>query len=485
MRLAFRWMLLCYATRGEATVRAFGSTPLLKCMRASRAMVAKTTSQGPETRRPLVVVLTGPTAVGKSSVAAKLCEKMGGLVVSADSVQAYTGVMIGANKPTMEERQKTPHLLVDIVNADTDYNAAEWHRDALYSIHLLTGMPYDDDETDPDNVKYRRAEIRKAITQARRNELSSGTSFVPIVTGGTMMYTQWLVDGRPDACRPTKEAMAKAQRIVDDLRHTMSWEGSVEKISDDLGSPYREKIGKLFENDWYRLRRCLEVAYSTPSDGAAFTGVKTGELESYGFDVRCFFLCPTDRMSHYAVVDRRCERMLVNGLVRETVEFPLSDMVQKAIGYRQVLEYLNRDHAREKDEAAFDEFIGNFQSATRRYAKRQMQWYRKDSNFVFVPVDVTQGGSEATSEVAANAIMYHVGLSRAEYDKQRKQPETDNAKTRRINESQGKGMKLFKSQREILTKGSDALNRVLADADDCHSQYISNKLQKQTKKRTH
>ena len=79
----------------------------------------------------LVVVIAGPTGVGKSEIAAKLCTECQGMIVSADSVQVYRGVQIGANKPTKEERAEVPHLLVDMVDASDQYNAADWRRDAL------------------------------------------------------------------------------------------------------------------------------------------------------------------------------------------------------------------------------------------------------------------------------------------------------------------------------------------------------------------
>ena len=105
--------------------------------------------QTSEDNSKLVVVVAGPTAVGKSDVAAKLCASLGGLIVSADSVQAYRGVQIGANKPTQEERSETPHLLVDVVDSSHDnYNAAEWQRDALHVIATLLDTQNDDNAQD-------------------------------------------------------------------------------------------------------------------------------------------------------------------------------------------------------------------------------------------------------------------------------------------------------------------------------------------------
>ena len=85
-------------------------------------------------QRPQILIIAGPTGVGKSDVAAILCQEKHGMIVSADSVQTYRGVQIGANKPSLEERQETPHFLIDVVNANETYNAAEWRTDALYTM---------------------------------------------------------------------------------------------------------------------------------------------------------------------------------------------------------------------------------------------------------------------------------------------------------------------------------------------------------------
>ena len=86
---------------------------------------------------PIVVVIAGPTAAGKSDVAAQLCVQQKGMIVSADSVQAYRGVQIGANKPSLEERKETPHILIDVADHVENYNAAEWREDAIYCIRTL------------------------------------------------------------------------------------------------------------------------------------------------------------------------------------------------------------------------------------------------------------------------------------------------------------------------------------------------------------
>jgi IPP transferase len=208
---------------------------------------------------PKVIIIAGPTATGKSDVAAIICRLMNGIVVSADSVQVYQKVQIGANKPTPEELQRTPHILLNLVNHTTPYtySAAEWRRDAIFTIHQLLGnattsssnttsemirneMEMLSEQTLLEDLK-RQEDILSTIKEAKKvkekldrnirlesstdsNDCSNSdactatenpsSSYLPIVVGGTMMYLQWLVHGRPDAIRPTESALRQAKEFI-------------------------------------------------------------------------------------------------------------------------------------------------------------------------------------------------------------------------------------------------------------------------------
>ncbi|KAL7527631.1 hypothetical protein ACHAXR_002049, partial [Thalassiosira sp. AJA248-18] len=375
--------------------------------------------------RPLVIVLAGPTAVGKSDVAAELCSpamaadiissqgrhqqqsssfnrqnsnevgitksavvanNIRGHVVSADSVQAYRGVDIGANKPTLEEMKRTPHHLVNVVDPPTDpakaasYNAADWMKDASYVIRQLTSFHNEDDNdvedergestVDHDEL-LRRQSIEKVLSQSLGETNSSNDTtatytkpiILPVVVGGTMMYLQWLVHGRPDAIRPTDEAVDRAASKIDEFReeeaaNSMAVKKAIDHVDESsergdattteegaseddiaawnaasahvssLGPVFAQRVDKLPGRDWYRLRRLLEVAYTIASkkktatkDAAAdrseeeilqnltekevYTGIRSGSLPDLGYDIRCFFLCPDERMTHFHTVDQR------------------------------------------------------------------------------------------------------------------------------------------------------------------------------------
>jgi tRNA dimethylallyltransferase len=453
---------------------------------SSNAASAK--PQAPSSK--LVVILAGPTGVGKSDVAARICASHKGIIVSADSVQAYRGVQIGANKPDAAELKETPHILVNVADHTENYNAADWRHDALYSIQYLATQPDDslvERGEDPIEMK-RQGEIGASIDEARElKQYSADEPLLPVVVGGTMMYLQWLVHGKPDALRPSEEALRKAGETMTDYQPKDDWEGAVLFVG-SLGPAFASQITKLCGKDWYRLRRILEMAYTVQEKKddslieQLYSGLREGGLASLGYDVRCFFLCPDDRMQHTKVVDRRCEDMIRRGLLQETSDLVLSGslpaMAAKAIGYRQTLDYLEREGAKDQDEDAFQEYLDQFTTATRRYCKKQMQWFRRDEEFVFVPVALSKDKPERVLSTA-NEIERMIKLSRDDFECERLLDTSSSALARIANEAQGKKMKTYRFERHILKRNSKELEAALKVADEC-----SNRLQAKKPRRT-
>lgn len=516
-----------------------------RSIESSSLVAAGSVNDHRQQHSPLVIVIAGPTAVGKSDVASKLCSSSVasdittttascGHIVSADSVQAYRGVDIGANKPTAEELACTPHHLVNVVDPPTDpnkaasYNAADWLRDASYIIRELTlsdknkndddniGLDDNDDTQDFDEeASLRRQSIDAYLKQTIDNSSNkeSRSPILPVVVGGTMMYLNWFVHGRPDATRSTKAAVERAATKVDSFREfqnsdggddeelealdASAWRAASSYVS-SLGPVFQQRVGKLPGKDWYRLRRLLEVAYTISSEkmkqgddtnkteecvlnqlteAEVYTGTRSGSLKDQGYDVRCFFLCPSERMEHFKTVDQRCEQMLQRGLLKETATLyvkgllPDDSQVTRAIGYRQALEYLQRKEATNDDHDSLANFIDNFATATRQYAKKQMQWFRRDNNFVFVPVNMDLKKEERTIETA-RIITDMCKLSAAEFEAELKASDEYgnvplSAKIKTENELQGKKMKFFTSKRHILSEGSDEFLSLLKEADEC------------------
>jgi tRNA dimethylallyltransferase len=180
-------------------------------------------------------------------------------------------------------------------------------------------------------------------------------------------------------------------------------------------------------------------------------------------------------MKHTEVVDRRCEDMVIGGLLIETADLQLSgqlpDMAARAIGYRQTLDYLQRENVAENDHDALNAYLNDFTTATRRYAKKQMQWFRKDGSFAFVPVPISQVKQDRLSQ-AAETIERMCSMGRDEYEKELLSRGEDGTlskseQTKRANEDQGKKMKFYKFQRYVITSGSEAFRDAMEQADEC------------------
>lgn len=276
---------------------------------------------------PLLIAVVGPTAAGKSALALRLALAHGGEIVSCDSLQVYRGLDVGSAKPTAEERRQVPHHLVDVVDPDEAFSAADYAR-------------------------------RGRATLASLSE----RAVMPWVVGGTGLYLRALLHGlfegppRDDALRARVERMA--DRHGEARLHR--WLARV-----DPGSAAR-----IEPADRVRVVRALEVFHKT---GRPLSGHhRAGAEPLRGFDVRLVGLAPS-RESLRGAVEARTERMLAGGLVEETrglVERYGPELRPlQSIGYRQavaiVLGTLSVDEARR-----------DIVKETMRYAKRQMTWFR-------------------------------------------------------------------------------------------------------------
>lgn len=142
----------------------------------------------------------------------------------------------------------------------------------------------------------------------------------------------------------------------------------------------------------------------------------------------------------------------------------LPDMAARAIGYRQTLDYLSKPSRDGTESEDFDSYINDFTTATRRYAKKQMSWFRKDKDFMFIPVSLSAPKATRVKE-AADMMKNYCHMSRDDYEKELYALDSCSSIAKKRNEEQGKQMKLYQLERHILKKGSK-------DYDDCLSQAI-------------
>ena len=292
-----------------------------------------------EPEAPVLVIVLGPTAVGKSRVAVDLALRFGGEVISGDSIQVYRGFDIGTDKTRPEDRRGVPHHLIDVVGPEIQYTAADFVRDAL---------------------------------DAARGIAARGR--LPIVAGGTGLYIKALIDGlfpdagRDPAVRAALEAEAEGQGLDVLFRR-------LEAVDPDYARKVRSR-------DRVRIIRALEVHVTTGrpisehfretrSPIAGRTVVRLGlKLEREA-------LCRR--------IDARVERMFARGLVEEVRGLlergvPETAPPFRALGYSHVLRLLRGEIGRE-------EAVALTKTDTRQYAKRQMTWFRKMADVVWFSPD--------------------------------------------------------------------------------------------------
>jgi len=349
-----------------------------------------------------VIIISGATSVGKSTVARELCKNINAEIVLADSVQIYKYMDVGSNKPSNDEMNEIPHHMVDICEPNDSYSGGDF-------------------------VKQAAPIIMDILKRGK----------VPVIVGGSTMWIQWLVHGMPDAPKAENIDMNKAEELIGHYEKSGEWKSAV-----DIVSMYdKTRVEKLGENDWYRLRRYLEVALAVRRlkgkdvniDSASNDGysedelIVTGDRVSVlpGIDIRAFFVSE-DREHLYRWIDSRCESMITAGLFEEVTDILLrgkllpDSIASKAIGYRQTIDYLCREDNTPDDAASFQNFVNKFSSATRNYAKRQLLWYRKDSEFLWL--EMTRPGPSLKNsddikpyQTVMNEIMHWCSMPYKQY----------------------------------------------------------------------
>ncbi|KAL1821523.1 hypothetical protein DCAR_0417943 [Daucus carota subsp. sativus] len=324
--------------------------------------------------KPKVIVISGPTGAGKSRLALELAKRLNGEIVSADSVQVYRGLDVGSAKPSLSDREEVKHHLIDIMDPSEDYSVGQFYEEAR---------------------------------NATKEILESGR--VPIVTGGTGLYLRWYVYGKPDVPKSSPETVAEVQAEISDLERVGDWDAAVQLVVQAGDSSAQS----LPANDWYRIRRKLEIIKSSGSPPSAFhvpydsfreqpnspnvddfrssASLKNESLgsrspEDLDYDFSCFFLS-SPRMDLYRSIDFRCEDMVSgsDGILSEAKRLldlglqPNSNSATRAIGYRNAMEYLL--HCKEQGGSStrdFYAFLSGFQKASRNFAKRQLTWFRNE-----------------------------------------------------------------------------------------------------------
>lgn len=291
-----------------------------------------------ESKIPIIAVV-GPTASGKTSLAVELCKRYGAEAVSCDSMQIYKGMDIATAKPTVDEMQGIPHHLIGFAEPDEPFSVAKYCELAKAAIYDING-------------------------RGKRT----------VLVGGTGLYYSSLTDNIEFLPDETDFEYRKK------LKERAEKEG-VQVLLDELRRIDPETAESLHINNVGRIMRALEIYHTTGK-----TKTMQNELsrkEPTPFDVVTVCLDARNRQYLYDRINKRVDIMLETGLLDEAKRFfesPLGTTARQAIGYKELDPYF-------KGEKSLDECIENLKMQTRRYAKRQLTWFRRDDRIKFVYID--------------------------------------------------------------------------------------------------
>lgn len=280
---------------------------------------------------PLLVVV-GPTAVGKTKISLALAQRLNGEIISADSVQVYRYLDVGSAKPTLQERQGIPHHLIDLVDPDVNFTVYDYQQRAQRVIQVIE----------------------------RRGKL-------PILTGGTGLYIQAVLDGYHFSSGKTNPLIRK--RLTEEL--VLKGKEHLYQLLQQIDPLTAEKV---HPNDLRRIQRALEFFYLTGEpisrqrERTRIQKKNLYRLTMVGLTMK--------RSCLYERINRRAEQMLQKGLLSEVRQllaqgYEGSLKSLQSLGYYHLIRYL-------EGKWNWETAISTFKRDTRRYAKRQLTWFRAD-----------------------------------------------------------------------------------------------------------
>ncbi|HEX2926593.1 MAG TPA: tRNA (adenosine(37)-N6)-dimethylallyltransferase MiaA [Ruminiclostridium sp.] len=299
-----------------------------------------------------VIVIVGPTASGKTNLSIELAKRLNGEIISADSMQIYKYMDIGTAKPTKEEMQGVKHYMIDEVPPSEDFNVVRFKELAEKYIETI---------------------------------LEKGKQ--PIVAGGTGLYVSSLINN------------------INFSETESDWElrKSLKKEAEELGPEHLHRklqeidpdsAEKIHPNNIKRVIRALEVYYQTCKPISYHNEVSRNIPSKYEFILIGLTM---DRQALYDRINRRVDIMVQNGLVAEVkklVDLGYSDSIisMQGIGYKEILTYLN-------NECTLEEAIENIKQGTRRYAKRQITWFKRINGIKWFNVDNYGNNISVTDDI--------------------------------------------------------------------------------------
>lgn len=286
--------------------------------------------------KPKVIVLCGPTASGKTSLSIELAKKINGEIISCDSMQIYKDMDIGTAKPTEQEKQGIKHYLLDFLSPEVRYSVADYKKDAEKAIEEI--------------LKKRK---------------------VPIIVGGTGLYINSLI----------YNIGYKDSKIDIDYRNKlekMVVEKGLENLYEMAQKIDPEAMKNISHNDKKRIMRVLEIYNETGKTKTELEMESRKNEPKYNYIV---FALDMDRDKLYERINKRVDIMLKNGLIHEVEKlintYKIMPTAMQGLGYKEVVEYL-------KGNCTEEEMVEKIKMETRRYAKRQLTWFRKNKETIWL-----------------------------------------------------------------------------------------------------
>lgn len=288
-----------------------------------------------EKNLPKVIVVVGPTASGKTDLAIQLAKGLDGEIISADSMQIYKEMTIGTAKPTMEERKGIPHYLLDFVEPNENFNVAKY----------------------------------KEMAEERIEEILSRGK-VPIIVGGTGLYVDTLVKGIEFS------EIERDEKYCQELEEEVKEKG-VDWLQEELKKVDEEAAKVIDKNNVRRVIRALEIYKVT---GKTKTQLDLESVKGPKYQYLMFGI-QWKREELYKRIDLRVDQMLEAGLVEEVKRIltttGFSRTALQGLGYKEVVNYL-------EGKMTYEEMVDKIKMETRRYAKRQMTWFKRSDKIIWL-----------------------------------------------------------------------------------------------------
>lgn len=300
-------------------------------------------------KKPLLI-LTGPTAVGKTALSIQLAKAVGGEIVSADSMQVYRHMDIGSAKVTEEEMEGIPHYLIDVLDPQDDFNVATF----------------------------------QTLARQAMDEIYSHGN-IPIITGGTGFYIQALlydIDFKENNEKnPIRKELEQLAKELGDK--------APRALHEKLSHIDPEAARQIHANNIKRVIRAIEYFEQTGEKISEHNEEMHQKESPYNF---LYYVLTRDRKTLYERIDKRVDIMIANGLVKEIEKLKAmgchrGQTSMQGLGYKEILDYLDGS-------CTLDEAVYILKRDTRHFAKRQLTWFRRERDVRWLDLDRYQGNTD-------------------------------------------------------------------------------------------